>query len=117
MYYQIVALLPETYRTMLVGAQFTGLRAEEVQALESEDIEFKSLSTKVVQAVVHGRVKTVKTDYSEDELPLDPGFAEVLLTWKRKLEAEREGQNGIATPLVGLDLVFSSTMLRLRSAA
>ena len=64
---------------------------------------------RLVRAVVHGRVKTVKTDYSEDELPLDPGFAEVLLTWKRRLGAEREAQNGISTPLVGLDLMFPST--------
>lgn len=35
--------------------------------------------------------------YSEDDLPLDPGFAEVLLTWKRRLGAEREAQNGIST--------------------
>jgi len=27
---------------------------------------------KVVRAIVHGRAKTVKTEYSEDELPLDP---------------------------------------------
>ena len=94
---------------MVVVAQCTGLRAEEILALEWEDIDFESLSMKVVRAVVHGRVKTVKTDYSEDELPLDPGFAEVLLTWKRRLGAEREAQNGISTPLVGLDLVFPST--------
>ena len=108
-YYQILALLPEPYRTMVVVAQCTGLRAEEVLALEWEDIDFENLSMKVVRAVVHGRVKTVKTDYSEDELPLDPGFAEVLLTWKRRLGAEREAKNGISTPLVGLDLVFPST--------
>ena len=108
-YYQILALLPEPYRTMVVAAQCTGLRAEEVLALEWEDIDFENLSMKVVRAVVHGRVKTVKTDYSEDELPLDPGFAEVLLTWKRRLGAEREAQNGISTPLEGLDLVFPST--------
>jgi integrase len=108
-YYQILALLPEPYRTMVVVAQCTGLRAEEVLALEWQDIDFENLSMKVVRAVVHGRVKTVKTDYSEDELPLDPGFAEVLLTWKRRLGAEREAQNGISTPLVGLDLVFPST--------
>ncbi len=108
-YYQILALLPEPYCTMVVVAQCTGLRAEEVLALEWEDIESENLSMKVVRAVVHGRLKTVKTDYSEDELPLDPGFAEVLLTWKRRLGAERAAQNGISTPLVGLDLVFPST--------
>jgi integrase len=108
-FYQILELLPEPYRTMVIVAQCTGLRAEEVLALEWDDIDFENLNMKVVRAVVHGRVKTVKTEYSEDELPLDPGFAEILLTWKRRLGAERKAQNGISTPFMGLDLVFPST--------
>jgi integrase len=91
-YYQILELLPQPYRTMVIVAQCTGLRAEEVLALEWQDIDFENLSMKVVRAVVHGRVETVKTEYSEDELPLDPDFAEILLTWKRRLGAEREPQ-------------------------
>ncbi len=59
-YYQILALIPQPYRTMVVVAQCTGLRTEEVLALEWEDIDFENLSMKVVRAVVHGRVKTVK---------------------------------------------------------
>jgi integrase len=108
-YCQILALIPDPYRTMVVVAQCTGLRAEEVLALEWEDIDFENLHMRVVRAVVHGRVKWVKTEYSEDELPLDPDFAEILLTWKRRLGAEREAQIGISTPLVGLDLVFPSS--------
>jgi integrase len=108
-YCQILALIPEPYRTMVVVAQCTGLRAEEVLALEWGDIDFENLHMRVARAVVHGRVKWVKTEYSEDELPLDPDFAEILLTWKRRLEAEREAQIGISTPLVGLDLVFPSS--------
>ena len=60
---------------------------------------------KVIRAVVNGRVRTVNTDYSEDELPLDTGSAEVLLTWKRRLGAERKAQRDF-NPLVGLDLVL-----------
>jgi integrase len=40
------------------------------------------LTIQVSRAVLHGRVKTVKTEYSEDELPLDPDFATILLNWK-----------------------------------
>jgi integrase len=83
-YYQILALIPQPYRTMVVVAQCTGLRAEEVLALEWQDIDFENLSMKVVRAVTHGRVKDVKTEYSEDELPLDPDFAAILLDWKRQ---------------------------------
>ncbi len=70
------------------------------------DIDVENLSMRVTRAVVHGRVKTVKTEYSEDELPLDSGFAEILLTWKRRLEADREAQNGFSPPFMGLDLLF-----------
>jgi integrase len=63
-FYQILELLPQPYRTMVVVAQCTGLRAEEVLALEWQDIDFENLSMRVVQAVVHGRVKIVKTEYS-----------------------------------------------------
>ena len=108
-YYLLLALIPQPYRTMVIVAQCTGLRAEEVLALEWHDIDFEDLSMKVVRAVVHGRVETVKTECSEDELPLDPDFAEILLTWKRQLGAEREARNGVSTPLEGLDLVFPST--------
>jgi integrase len=59
-----------------------------VLALEWQDIDFENLSMKVVQAVVHGRVKTVKTEYSEDELPLDPDFATILLDWKIQRQKE-----------------------------
>lgn len=106
-YYQILALLPQPYRTMVVVAQCTGLRAEEVLALEWWDIDFENLSMKIERAVVHGRVESVKTEYSEDELPLDPEFAEVLLNWKLTCEAERATGQG-STPLAGLDLLFPS---------
>ncbi len=108
-YFQILALLPESYQTMVVVAQCTGLRAEEVLALEWEDIDFENLSMKVVRAVVHGRVKTVKTVYSEDELPLDPGFAKGTPDLEAQVGNRMRSANGISTPLVGLDLVFPST--------
>jgi integrase len=106
-FYQILELLPQPYRTMVVVAQCTGLRAEEVLALEWQDIDFENLSMKVVRAVVHGRVKTVKTEYSEDELPLDPDFASVLLDWK--MESEKKAKEEGKTQLAGSDLLFPST--------
>jgi integrase len=106
-FYQLLALIPQPYRTMVVVAQCTGLRAEEVLALEWQDIDFENLSMKVVRAVVHGRVKLVKTEYSEDELPLDPDFAAELLDWK--LESEMRAKEERKTQLTGLDLLFPST--------
>jgi integrase len=106
-YYQMLELLPQTYRIMVVVALCTGLRAEEVLALEWQDIDFENLSMKVVRAVVHGRVKMVKTEYSEDELPLDPDFAAVLLDWKLYAEVKAKSEGEIH--LSGSDLLFPST--------
>ncbi len=109
-FYQILELLPQPYRTMVVVAQCTGLRAEEVLALEWQDIDFENLSMKVVRAVVHGRVKTVKTEYSEDELPLDPDFASILLDWKREADEQaRKALTDGTTLLAGPELVFPSS--------
>jgi integrase len=44
---------------------------------------------KVEEAVVHGRIGPVKSEYSEDEVPLDPEFATILLEWKRKSEGSK----------------------------
>ena len=73
---------------MALLAQCSGLRVEEVLALEKPDIQFGKLSMQIVRAVVHGRLKLVKTEYSEAELPLDPDLAAILLDFIR--EAERE---------------------------
>jgi integrase len=105
-YYLILALIPQPYRTMVVVAQCTGLRAEEVLALEWQDIDFENLSMKVVRAVVHGRIESVKTEYSEDELPLDPDFASILLDWK--IQSEKKAESEGKTQLSGLDLLFPS---------
>jgi integrase len=67
---------------------------------------------KVVRAVVHGRVKMVKTEYSEDELPLDPDFAAILLDWKRGCEKKARLQVKTQTDgkphSIGLELLFIS---------
>jgi|SRR5882672_7739121 len=64
---------------MVIVAQCLGLRAEELLAPHWSDIDFERLVIGISRAVVHGRIKTVKTEYSEDELPLDPDFATMLL--------------------------------------
>jgi len=48
-----------------------------------------SFSVASTNAVVHGRVRFVKTEYAEDELPLDPEFATVLLEWKRRTDGSQ----------------------------
>jgi integrase len=97
--------------TVALLAQCSGLRVEEVLALEKPDIHFGKLSMQIVRAVVHGRLKLVKTEYSEDELPLDPDLAAILLDFIR--EAEREALAKLGDQGAGIiesDLLFVSPM-------
>ena len=61
-----------------------GLRVSEILALEWQDINFELLTLRVTRKVVNGRVNRLKTEYSEDDLPLDPDFATHLLHWERQ---------------------------------
>ena len=54
-FFLILPLIPQPYRMMVLLAQCSGLRVEEVLALEKPDIHFGKLSMQIVRAVVHGR--------------------------------------------------------------
>jgi len=90
-YYAILGLLPEPYRTMVVVAQCLGLRVSEILALQWQDIHFGELTMRVTRAAVDGIVDEVKTEYSEDDLPLDPDLATVLLNWKGQCPESDDG--------------------------
>jgi len=83
-YHAVVEQLDEPYRQMVEVAMCLGLRVSEVLALKWSDFDFENLTLQVVRGVVHGRVSDVKTEYSEDELPLDSAFAEVMLEWQKR---------------------------------
>lgn len=93
--FQLLGLLPEPYRLMAFFALCTGLRIEEILALDWKKIDFAHLCMKVEEAAVHGRLGPVKTEYSEDELPLDTEIAAILLDWKR---ASKAGDVGLVFP-------------------
>jgi integrase len=83
-FYLVRGLLPEPYSDMSFSAVCTGLRVDELLALLWSAVDFERLCMKVEEGVVNGRIGPVKTEYSEDELPLDPDFASFLLDLKRK---------------------------------
>jgi integrase len=81
-FYSLLKVIPDPYRTMVVVAQCSGLRVSEILALKWSDIDFRNLTLKVTRGVINGRINRVKTEYSEDYLPLDPQFAAILQAWK-----------------------------------
>lgn len=79
---ELVSALDEPYRTMAIVAMCTGMRVSEVLALRYDHIDFDGGVLLVQQGVVNGRIGKVKTEASQDEVPLDPAFADILHTWK-----------------------------------
>ena len=69
---------------MVVIAQCLGLRVSEIVGLRWEDFDFDAGTLLVQRSVVHGRVDAVKTEYSQDLMPLDPSLAGVVLEWKNQ---------------------------------
>jgi integrase len=80
--FTLISSIPEPYRTMVLVAICTGLRVSEILALRWSRVDFDHLTIMVRVGAVNGRTGRVKTECSEDELPLDPDFAAVLLHWK-----------------------------------
>ena len=78
----LITSLPDPYRTMLLVAICTGLRVSEILALRWSRLNFERLTMMVKVKAVNGRIGRVKTECSEDELPMDPDFATELLRWK-----------------------------------
>lgn len=79
---ELISVLREPYKTMCIVAMCTGLRVSEVLALRWEHVDFKAGVIRVQQGVVNGRIGKVKTEASQDEVPLDPAFAHVFRDWK-----------------------------------
>ena len=78
---------------MVIVAICTGLRVSEVLALRWEHIDFSAGVILVQQGVVSGRIGKVKTEASQDEIPIDPAFARLLLA-----RLEERDQRGLVFP-------------------
>jgi integrase len=88
---QICEKLDEPFRTMVVIAMCLGLRVSEILALKWVDFDFEDGTLMITRGTVHARIGRVKTEYSEDEMPLHPAFAEILLAWQARCSASQEG--------------------------
>jgi len=78
----LLAELKEPHRTMVTTVACLGLRVSELVALQWGDLDFESLTVKVLRSFVRGEINPTKTEASESALPLDPDLAGVLLAHK-----------------------------------
>jgi len=76
---------------MVLVAQCLGLRISEVMALQWSDFDFANLTVRVQRGIVHGRVDVVKTEYSNDDLPLDSNLCAILQHWKQQCPVSPNG--------------------------
>ena len=94
---ELVGKLREPYKTMVIVAMCTGLRVSEILALRWEHIDLKTRVMLVQQGVVNGRIGRVKTEASQDEVPLDPAFVDVL----HKLKGDQKAGLVFRSPVTG----------------
>jgi integrase len=84
----ILGALRGRYRTMLMTAIFTGLRASELRGLRWQDIDFKAGELHVRQrADRYGRIGKPKSAAGERTVPLPPVVVNTLREWKMKCPA------------------------------
>jgi integrase len=83
----LIELPNEPHKTMVYVAMCTGMRLSEVLALRWEHIDFEAGVMLLQRGVVDGRIGKVKTEASNDYIPLDFGFAQSLLSWKGSRES------------------------------
>jgi integrase len=96
----ILEHLRDPQRVMVMVAQCMGLRVSEILALQWRDLDIENLTLQVTRGVVNGRVDRVKTEYSEDLLPIHSELASALLEWKKDAFPSVEGWV-FANPLTG----------------
>lgn len=63
------------------GAQ--DLRISEVLGLRWQPVDFEALVMVIMEGYARSQTTKLKSEYSQDELPLDPDVATILLEWKR----------------------------------
>ncbi|HKT90360.1 MAG TPA: site-specific integrase [Candidatus Sulfotelmatobacter sp.] len=79
----LVSQLVQPYKSMVLVAGCTGLRISEVLGLRWQAVDFERLVMVVTEGYARSQSTKLKSECSQDELPLDPDVATILLEWQR----------------------------------
>jgi integrase len=89
--WRILGALAQPYRTIVLIALCFGLRISEILGLRWTDFDFKRSAVLILRSAVGKRLNKLKTECSQDEVPLERGFIVELKKWQA-LCLESEGQ-------------------------
>jgi integrase len=98
--WQILDVLVQPHRTLVLIALCFGLRISEILGLRWTDFDFKRSVVLIQRSAVGKRLNKLKTEYSQDEVPLERGFILELKKWQA-LCLESEGQWLFPSPVTG----------------
>ena len=101
--WRILDALAQPYRTIVLIALCFGLRISEILGLRWTDFDFKSSAVLIERSAVGKRLNKLKTECSQDEVPLERGFIVELKKWQ-ELCLESEGQWLFPSPVTGRPL-------------
>jgi integrase len=89
--WRLLDALAQPYRTMVLIALCFGLRISGILGLRWTDFDFKRSVVLIQRSAVGKRLNKLKTEYSQDEVPIERGFILELQKWQA-LCVETEGQ-------------------------
>ena len=101
--WRIFDALAQPYRTIVLIALCFGLRISEILGLRWTDFDFKRAAVLIQRSAVGKRLNKLKTECSQDEVPLERGFIVELKKWQA-LCLESEGQWLFPSPATGRPL-------------
>jgi len=101
--WQIFDALAQPYRTIVLIALCFGLRISEILGLRWTDFDFNRSAVLIQRSAVGKRLNKLKTECSQDEVPLERGFIVELKKWQA-LCLESEGQWLFPSPATGRPL-------------
>ena len=80
--WQILDALVQPFRTIVLIGLCFGLRISEILGLRWTDFDFKRSVVLVQRSAVGKRLNKLKTEYSQDEVPIERGFILELRKWQ-----------------------------------
>jgi integrase len=98
--WRLLDALAQPYRTMVLIALCFGLRISEILGLRWTDFDFERAVVLIQRSAVGKRLNKLKTEYAQDEVPLERGFIPELKKWQA-LCVENEGQWLFPSPVTG----------------